>query len=337
MRVGVVTPACNVAATIGDTIASVIAQSHTDWAMVVVDDGSTDDTARAAESFVDPRLRVVRQPNAGVSAARNQGVARLDCDAVVFLDGDDWLAPDALARMAAALTGSAVVSYGAYAFVDEAARPRSAPSVGGSRRLPSGDVLLALLERNLLANGGHALIRRDALARTGLFRTDLAFGEDWELWVRLALLGRFARVPGPPLLHVRRRRSGAYLRMASDPRVFDPCLDAIFGAAALRDRLGLRDCVRLRGRAEAERDWIVGRELIRHGSQTLGRDLLRRAALAKPSVKRLALLAASHVVYTLPPQWRGPFRPYPPAPEQPRAIEPWISAGLDCSERASRS
>ena len=337
MRVGVVTPAFNVAATIGDTIASVIAQSHSDWAMVVVDDGSTDGTARVAESFADLRLRVVRQPNAGVSAARNQGMARLDCDAVVFLDGDDWLAPDALARMAAALTGSAVAAYGAYAFVDEAARPGAAPIVCGSRRLPSGDVLLALLERNLLANGGHALIRRDALARTGLFRTDLAFGEDWELWVRLALLGRFTRVPGPALLHVRRRRSGAYLRMASDPRAFDPCLDAIFGAAALHERLGPTGCARLRGRAEAERDWIVGRELIRHGSQTLGRDLLRRAVLAKPLLKRLALLATLRVTSTLRPQWRGPFRPYPPAPEEPRAMEPWISAALDRPGRTSRS
>ena len=113
MRIAVVTPAHNVAAYIGVTIASVIAQSHPDWAMLVVDDGSTDRTAEAVAGFADPRLRLLRQANQGVSAARNRGLAVADGEAVLFLDADDVLAPDALARLVRALEAApdAVAAY----------------------------------------------------------------------------------------------------------------------------------------------------------------------------------------------------------------------------------
>lgn len=311
MKVGVVVPAFDVAPFIADAIASVIAQSWQDWAMVVVDDGSTDGTGEMADGFRDPRVSVVRQANAGVSAARNAGVARVACDAVMFLDADDWLAPDALARLAPALSGGAVAAYGPFAFVEEAARPAAAPVVGRSRRLPSGDILRALLDRNLLANGGHALIRRDAMEHAGPFRSDLAYGEDWECWVRLAMLGPFAVAQGSdPLLFVRRRASGAYLRMANDPAAFRPCMDAIFGSAALRERLGESACETARRRAYAENDWIVGRELIRHGRPAEGRRWLRRSVAAKPGAKRIALGLAAHVAPMLRPGLRGPFRAY---------------------------
>jgi len=77
MRIGIVVPAYNAAAWIGDAIGSVMAQTHRDWTLVVVDDGSTDGTARVVEGFADPRIRLVRQANEGVSAARNRGTAEL--------------------------------------------------------------------------------------------------------------------------------------------------------------------------------------------------------------------------------------------------------------------
>src|ERR1039458_9631138 len=105
MRVGMLAHAWNVGPWIADAIRSVIAQTHTNWRMVVVDDGSTDATASLAAGFPDDRLTLPRQANAGVSTARNRGLAALDAsaDAVLFLDADDWLAPDALARLVAAL------------------------------------------------------------------------------------------------------------------------------------------------------------------------------------------------------------------------------------------
>jgi glycosyltransferase involved in cell wall biosynthesis len=91
MRVGIVTPAWNVARWIDGTIRSVLEQTHADWRMVVVDDGSTDATAALVGRVADPRVTLLRQANAGVSAARNAGLAALDpgADAVLFLDADD--------------------------------------------------------------------------------------------------------------------------------------------------------------------------------------------------------------------------------------------------------
>jgi glycosyltransferase involved in cell wall biosynthesis len=77
MRIGIVTPAYNAASWIGDAIASVIGQTHDDWAMVVVDDGSTDATADIVARAGDARIRLIRQANAGVSAARNHGMAEV--------------------------------------------------------------------------------------------------------------------------------------------------------------------------------------------------------------------------------------------------------------------
>ena len=75
MRIAVIVPAFNVAPYLCDTIRSVLEQTHADWSLTVVDDGSTDATAALAAGFHDPRIGLIRQPNAGVSAARNRGIA----------------------------------------------------------------------------------------------------------------------------------------------------------------------------------------------------------------------------------------------------------------------
>jgi glycosyltransferase involved in cell wall biosynthesis len=307
VRIGVVIPAYNAVSWIGDAIASVIAQTHRDWRLVIVDDGSRDDTGRAAARFVDPRIRLIRQANTGVSAARNAGMSELAgagaCDALLFLDADDWLAPDALSRLAAALSAApaAVAAAGPCAFVDTKV----------VRRVLSGDLLRRLLVRNLFANGGHLLLRADAVRSAGGFRAGLSFGEDWELWVRIALQGCFTAARGrAPVLFVRRHAGGAYRRLAADPVAFAPCMNAIFANRALRARFGTQRLAAIRRRTEAENAWIIGRELIRNGSRTEGVDRLRCSVGASPTAKRVLLLALGHVVGVLPAAWQGPFRAY---------------------------
>jgi glycosyltransferase involved in cell wall biosynthesis len=226
MRIGIVMPAYNVAPYIGAAIGSVLAQTHRNWTMTIVDDGSTDATAAIAAACLDPRCQLIRQCNKGVSAARNLGLAETDADAVLFLDADDWLAPGALSILSAALEADpgAVAAVGAYRLTpgESAARHRrSQPPAGG-------DLLETLLVRNVFANGGHLLIRRDTLRRAGAFHTGLRYGEDWEYWVRLACLGKFIPTASEgPLLFVRERQGGAYLSMASHPESFAPGLGAL--------------------------------------------------------------------------------------------------------------
>lgn len=311
MRIAVIIPAYNAAPFIADAICSVFAQTHRDVRLLVVDDGSTDATESVASAFADPRLTLLRQPNAGVAAARNRGMAAADGEALLFLDADDWLAPTALATLAATLDAvpEAVAAVGAYARVDAEGQPvgRRSHRVRATPR----DLLRRLVVQNQFANGGHLLIRHDAARQAGTFLPGVVYGEDWEYFVRLALLGPFAFVPSrAPLLFVRSRAEGAYRRFAADANAFAPCMAAIFGNPGLVALLGAAQVTALRRRAEAENAWIVGRELVRQGHVAEGRRWLARSVAAAPSLRRAGLLVAAHALPVLPPGWRGPFRAY---------------------------
>jgi glycosyltransferase involved in cell wall biosynthesis len=312
VRVGIVIPAYNAAHWVGDAMASVVAQTYGDWRLVVVDDGSIDGTSDLVARFADRRITLIRQANAGVSAARNRGIAELfgeapsryppptkggrtfAVSAVLFLDADDWLAADALARLIDSLgaTPDAVAAVGPYTDGTHVQRPLS------------GDILPRLLVRNLFANGGHLLIRAEAIRAAGRFRTDIAYGEDWEYWIRIAVHGPFAVTAGrAPVLFVRQQDCGAYRRLAANPESFVPCTEAIFTNPSLLARFGPVRLAAIHRRTEAENAWIIGRELIRHGHSREGRIWLRRSVRAASSLKRIALIATS--VFPI-----GPFVPY---------------------------
>jgi len=301
VRIGVVIPAFNVAPWLAQAIQSVVEQTYGNWRLVIVDDGSTDDTGGVIARFTDRRITALHQPNQGVSTARNRGItAAADADALLFLDGDDWLAPEALQLLATTLDDapSAIAAAAGYTRVAGDGSGRHV------RVTATGDIFRHLLTRNLFINGGHLLIRRSAIAAVGPFNAALRYGEDWHYWVRLAARGPFVTVPGSPgVLFLRERAGSAYHTMAWDQGVLRPCLDAIYADGAVRARLPPLVLERLRHAAEAENDWVVGRELIRHGRSGEGRRALLCSLRAAPSLKRLALFCAS---------WtgKGPFHPY---------------------------
>jgi len=296
MHTSIIIPAYNAATWIGSCLGSVLAQTHGDWDAIVVDDGSTDGTAELVAGFADPRIHLIRQDNAGVSSARNRGLSALPAtDSVLFLDADDWLAPDALARLIKPLETfpRAIAAAGPCGFMREHAAPGSRPY--RIKRPPAGDLFALLLERNLFANGGHLLIRRTAIERTGLFRTDLIFGEDWEYWTRLSASGRIAALHGRPLLFVRERKEGAYQQLGPDAESFLACTTAIFDNPMVMRRFGRGGALELQARALAENMWILGRVLVRHGRYRSGLRALRRSVSRKPSAKRIGLLIAAHM------------------------------------------
>jgi glycosyltransferase involved in cell wall biosynthesis len=312
VHVAVVIPAFNIASFLPTAVESVLEQTHRDWSLVIVDDGSTDATATVGARFEDERVRLIRRSNSGVSAARNAGIAAVLAghmgspsieglpDALMFLDGDDWLAPAALGLLAEALENApwAAAAVGRYARVDSNAVARLSPAPA------RGCLLERLLTRNLFANGGHVLIRREAIEVAGDFRSDLVYGEDWEYWTRLAAVGEFVSVPSrTPLLFVREHLTGAYLSRATDPGAYRPALKAIYGNPGLAKRLGTARLAALGRRAEAEMAWTVGRELVRQGRQRDGLRWLGRSFRKAPSLNRLILMGLSRLR-------SGPFRPY---------------------------
>jgi glycosyltransferase involved in cell wall biosynthesis len=96
VTVSIIMPAYNAAGFISESIASVISQDWQDWELIVVDDGSNDGTADIVNEFHDPRIHLIQQANAGVSAARNVALDHLQGEFVVLLDSDDLLAPHSL-------------------------------------------------------------------------------------------------------------------------------------------------------------------------------------------------------------------------------------------------
>jgi glycosyltransferase involved in cell wall biosynthesis len=312
--ISVIMPARDMARFIGVAVDSLRAQDFEDWELLVVDDGSRDGTGAVVAARRDARIRLIRQPPSGVSVARSRALSEARGGAILFLDADDWVAPDALARLSAALDQApeAVGAHGGYAVMAEEAGPGDPPLRLRPGPLPAGELLETLLVRNLFANGGHLLLRREAVQRAGPFRAELRYGEDWEYWIRLALQGPYAAAPGAaPVLFMRQRHGSAYHRMARDPAAFAPAMAAIFGNAELAERLGPQRLAALRRRSEAENAWIVGRELIRHGERAAGLEQLRASVVAAPSAKRAVLLAAAHAMPVLPRRLHGPFIAYP--------------------------
>ena len=207
-RVSVLTPVFNGAMTVAAAIASVRAQSLTDWEMIVVDDGSTDGTAREVERLADHCVRFARQVHGGTAAARNDGL-RVACGAfVAFLDADDLWTPDYLRRMTSALAArpDAVLAFATWQYVDEHGHllpQRVTPFDGDPARAVD-----ELTWRNSLVPSA-VVVRRTALIRTGGFDPSFRICADWDLWLRLRAEGPFVYVPGALALY--RARTGSLI------------------------------------------------------------------------------------------------------------------------------
>jgi GT2 family glycosyltransferase len=192
--VSVVVPTHNRARLLTRTLHSILAQRIDTIEVIVSDDGSADDTERIAATL-DRRIRVVRNHEpAGVSAARNRGIAEARGEWIAFCDDDDLWAPDKLSRqvMAAEQSG-ADWAYTGDVNVDQTLRVLS----GGPP--PDPDRVLELLPHwNPLSSGGSNVIVRSArLATIGGFDVALRRTEDWDMWIRLARIGRPACVNAP--------------------------------------------------------------------------------------------------------------------------------------------
>jgi glycosyltransferase involved in cell wall biosynthesis len=156
-----------------EAVESVLQQGGGAPQVVVVDDGSTDRQTKAVLASLPDSVRVVRQANAGVCAARNRGLAESSTPYVLFLDGDDQLAPNALAAMRKPLDDDPGLgfAYGCMRFFG---------AWDGEMRFPPYDPY-KLLYRHIV--GLSALVRREVLEQIGGFDPSFEQYEDWELWL----------------------------------------------------------------------------------------------------------------------------------------------------------
>ena len=193
--ISVVIPSYNRLHCLPRAIASVVAQTHPAIELIVVDDGSTDGTHDWARTFDCPMPFTFHplERNMGAAAARNRGIELAQGTYVAFLDSDDIWHPEKLARQLAAIE-EAGPKYGA-AYTGIASLTEAGLPCGVSRATEAGDLRLALVNHNVVGSTSCALVRRDLLLQVGGFVPTLKSCQDWELWLRLAAVTRFACVP----------------------------------------------------------------------------------------------------------------------------------------------
>lgn len=199
-KVSVIIPTCNRSTLLRSAIVSVLAQTYQDFEIVVVDDCSTDDTQQVVSSINDKRVRYIcHDVNKGVSAARNTGVLDSYSEYVAFLDDDDLWLPEKLELQIDLLENSPALVGGVYTGFLKMDRisGRVLEKVIPTKR---GRILIELYSRNWIGTASTVVLRRSCLEEAGLFDESIDYGEEYDMWIRVAERSEFEFI-AKPLVH----------------------------------------------------------------------------------------------------------------------------------------
>jgi glycosyltransferase involved in cell wall biosynthesis len=277
--VTVIIPAYNRSQMLAEALASVRAQTFRDFQVVVVDDGSEEDLRSVVEPF-GPAVRHLRTERGGAARARNAGVAAARTDLVAFLDSDDLWLPEHLARTVDVLRRrpEVVLVYHDTLSVDHAGRPAPPRK---RRPRPSGSVTEALFAYDVVPTPS-VVCRRQTLLQAGGFDPAVVPSEDYDLWLRMSLLGAFACVDEPLML--RRRHAG---NISRQHRVRNEIVRAVLKERFWRQPAARRAIRESRAYAVlAKAFYRSGRALLRGGWNTSARRFLRRSLQYRPTYLR---------------------------------------------------
>lgn len=193
-KVSVVIPAYNAMAYLPETVESVLRQTFTDFEVLIIDDGSSDNIVQWASGLVDPHVKLISQKNQGLPGARNTGIAQAQGEYIAFLDADDLWEQTKLEKQVRCLDDNPAVGlvHTWMVLVDEQGK-----STG--RVMPSnaeGDVWKQLAEKNVIACPS-VIVRRCCFETVGVFDRSLRSLEDWDMWIRIATRYPFAVIKEP--------------------------------------------------------------------------------------------------------------------------------------------
>lgn len=308
--IGVVIPAYNAGHFLAETIESVRAQTLCNWECTIVDDGSTDETPCLLRSIRDPRIHSVRQDNRGEQEARVRAFSLIRAPKIVFLDADDRLLPDTLARYSNFLDDhpSVGVAYGERILIDKKGQAIGCRGRAFLNKHPEGDVLESILRRPFLSTPSQACLRREAVPPAKWLGNVRRSG-DWVLLAGAAFASRFAYMGRSPLVEYRIHDRSQLRSLANDPEgtvdiwEYDEVLDCLFSLPGLEARFGVTKLSQLRRAAAATCLAIKGQEFLRcreycaaqlyfHAALGAGsrdiRDIFCWLATFSPSLLRLA-------------------------------------------------
>jgi glycosyltransferase involved in cell wall biosynthesis len=271
MKISVIIAAYNAAATIERTVRSVLAQTHPADEIIVVDDGSGDNTAEIAGG-IDKRIQVIRQANAGSSVARNTGIEAASGDWIAFLDADDEWFPEKLRLQEALLRANPDLVWvycNMYSAYSERIFKKPMLPHHTSNNCIFDDYLIAYCF-GYFASTITLLIKRDVIYRAGLFVPGMKRGQDTDLWFRIAYLYPRVGYVSTPLAVYHRDTPNSSTKVNIH---YQFMIDHIERHIQLSQQAGRKQAY-LACASKMLQDWI--RELVEQGQFAQAKDLLTR-------------------------------------------------------------
>lgn len=192
--ISVVIPLYNKENSIQQTLPSVLGQTFTAFEVLVVNDGSTDNSREAVASFDDERIRIIDKPNGGVSSARNRGIAEARFEYIAFLDGDDLWNKEFLSAIAGLIRDYPEADVFATGYACNSAPDVVMYTLGVKKRGLIEDYF-NLVNQAPFMHASSVCITKKAFQKAGLFNENITHGEDYNMWDRL---GRFCTIAATP-------------------------------------------------------------------------------------------------------------------------------------------
>ncbi|MEC4813844.1 MAG: glycosyltransferase family 2 protein [Scytonema sp. PMC 1069.18] len=200
-KVSVIIPAYNAMMYLPATLESVLQQTFTDFEVLIVNDGSSDNIVEWVGAIKDQRVKLLTQPNQGVSVARNTGISNSEGEYIAFLDADDLWESTKLDKQVRSLEAHPSVGlvYTWTAFIDECGKLTGVSIVSHAE----GNVWEQIVVRDMVSTGSSPMIRRVCFDTVGVFDSNIKIGEDRDMWSRIAAHYPFAVIKEPLTLYRR--------------------------------------------------------------------------------------------------------------------------------------
>lgn len=316
--VSVVIPCYDVAPYVRAAVESALDQTWPHLEVIAVEDGARDSTLTVLRQIAaqrgDPRLRIVSQPNRGLSAARNTGIREARGRFIGFLDGDDIWRQDKVDRQMAILLSRPEIglTFSHSRYLEETGQPNGRTLVAQKLRPTLAD----MVRRNHFGNGSTVIARRECFEQVGEFDEDLRSCEDYEMWCRILALTSLEAQGVPETLTGYRLRSTS---LTFDPYRFTHSAD--LAMHRLRSRgLGLPEALLRAGHAMHYR--IAAWRALLAGRDRAARDLMLQALRLHPQIVLSDVRTPVAIVALLIPHparraLAGALRPRRPPPPLP--------------------
>lgn len=273
-KVSIIIPTYNQAKYIAQTIDSTLAQTYPNVEVIVVNDGSTDDTAAILVGYGD-RIKCISQANRGLAGARNAGFSVAQGEYLLFLDSDDIIPTEKVARHLEQFDKQPEVGvvYSGWQYIDQTGNPLP----GDMRPGKQGRLLKELLLSNFYCIPGAAILKRQLIDQVGLFDETLKAEEDIDMWTRIAHAGYKFGYIDELLLQYRIHANSLSTQADHQVKYAFARLDKFFSAPNLAV-----DVQQLKPEAYSRLHYISAARFFRAGQAEAGREHLRLATTVYP-------------------------------------------------------